>query len=79
MVNDHHAPNTPAIDMMTEEALADLILDLTQETEVQVTQDTPAQTDTPTGIETPDKGTHLTEAEFKVNHLTGSVQVAIDH
>ena len=44
MGNDHHAPNTPDIDMMTEEAIADLILDLTQETEVQAAQDTPAQT-----------------------------------
>ena len=34
MGNDYHAPNTLAIDMMTEEAIADLILGLIQETEV---------------------------------------------
>ena len=34
MANDNHAPNTPPIDVMTEEAIADLILGLTQETEV---------------------------------------------
>ena len=39
MENDNHAPNTLAIDVMTEEAIADLILGLTQETEVQATQE----------------------------------------
>ena len=34
MGNDYHAPNTPEIDVMTEEAIADLILGLIQETEV---------------------------------------------
>ena len=34
MENDYHAPNTPEINMMTEEAIADLILGLIQETEV---------------------------------------------
>ena len=79
MGNDNHAPNTLAIDMMTEEAVADLILGLTQETEVQAAQDTPAQTDTPAGTETLDIGTCLTATELKANHLTGSAQVAIDH
>ena len=37
-------PNTLAIYVMTEEAVADLILGLTQETQVQAAQDTPAQT-----------------------------------
>ena len=32
--NDYHAPNTLEIDVMTEEAIADLILGLIQETEV---------------------------------------------
>ena len=73
MGNDNHAPNTLAIDMMTEEAVADLILDLTQETEVQATTDMPA------GTETLDKGTCLTTTELKANQLTGSTQVAIDH
>ena len=64
---------------MTEEAIADLILALIQETEVQATQDTPAQTDMPAGTETLDEGTCLTAAELKADHLTGSAQVAIDH
>ena len=72
-------PNTPEIDMMTEEAIADLILGLIQETEVQATQDTPAQTDLPAGTETLDGGTCPTAAELKADHLTGSTQVAIDH
>ena len=64
---------------MTEEAAADLILDLTQETEVQATQDIPAWTDMPAGTETLEKGTHPTATELKADHLTGSAQVAIDH
>ena len=32
--NDHHTPNTLEIDVMTEEAIADLMLGLIQETEV---------------------------------------------
>ena len=64
---------------MTEEAIADLILGLTQETEVQATQDTPAQTDMPAGTETLDEGTRPTASELKADHLTGSTQVAIDH
>ena len=65
---------------MTEEAVADLILGLTQETEVGAAQDIPAQTDTPAGTETLDEGTERpTTSELKANHLTGSTQVAIDH
>ena len=79
MGNDYHAPNTPAIDVMTEEAVADLILGLIQETEVRAAQDTPAQTDTPAGTETLDEGTCLTATELKADHLTGGTQVAIDH
>ena len=79
MKNDYHAPDTPEIDMMTEEAIADLMLGLIQETEVQAAQDTPVQTDTPAGTETLDKGTHQTATELKADHLTGSNQVAIDH
>ena len=77
--NDYHAPDTLEIDVMTEEAIADLILGLIQETEVRATQDTPAQTDMPAGIETLDGGTRPTAAELKADHLTGSTQVAIDH
>ena len=32
--NDHHALDTPEIDVMTEEAIADLMLGLIKETEV---------------------------------------------
>ena len=79
MGNNYHTPNTPVIDVMTEEAIADLILGLTQETEVEATQDIPAQTDTPAGTEILDKGTCPTTSELKADHLTGSAQVAIDH
>ena len=78
MGNNNHAPNTLAIDVMTEEAVADLVLGLTQETEVQAAQDTPAQTDTPAGTETLDEGTRQTATELKADHLTGSDQVAIE-
>ena len=33
MENDYHAPDTPEINVVTEEAIADLISGLTQETE----------------------------------------------
>ena len=77
--NDYHAPNTPEIDVMTQEAVADLMLGLTQETEVQAAQDTPAWTETPAGTETLHKGIHPIAAELKADHLIGSAQVAIDH
>ena len=64
---------------MTGEAIADLILGLIQETEVQAAQDIPAQADMPAGTETLDEGTHLTATKLKADHLTGSTQVAIDH
>ena len=76
--NDYHAPDTLEIDTMTE-ATADLMLGLIQETEVQASQDNPAQTDTPAGTETLDEGTRQTATELKANHLTGSDQLAIDH
>ena len=79
MENNYHTPDTLEIDMMTEEASADLMLGLIQETEMQAAQDTPAQTDTPAGAETLDKGTRQTTTELKADHLTGSDQVAIDH
>ena len=63
MGNDYHTPNTPVIDVMTE-ATADLILGLTQETEVQATQDIPAWTDTPAGTETLDEGTCLPSSKL---------------
>ena len=64
---------------MTEEAIADLILGLTQQTEVGAALDIPVQTDKPAGTETLDEGTHLTATELKADHLTGSAQLAIDH
>ena len=64
---------------MTEEAIADLILGLTQETEVGATQDIPVQTDMPTGTETIEEGTCPTATELKADHLMGSTQVAIDN
>ena len=64
---------------MTEEAIAGLMLGHTQETEVQATQDTPAQTDTPAGTETQDGGTHWTTTKLKADHPTGSDQAATDH
>ena len=79
MENDYHTPDTLEIGMMTEKAIADLILGLTQETEAQATQDTPARTDMPAGTKTLDGGTRPTAAELKAGHPTGSTQVAIDH
>ena len=64
---------------MTGEAAADLMLGHIQETEVQAAQDTPVQTDTPTGTETLDEGTCRTATKLKADHPTGSNQVAIDH
>ena len=79
MEDDHHTLDTPEIDVMTGEAAADLMLGCTQETEVQATQDTLVQTDTPAGTETLDEGTCQTATELKADHPTGSDQVAIDH
>ena len=50
--DDHRAPDTPQVNVMTGEVGADPMLGYTRETEVQVTQDTPAQTGTPAGTET---------------------------
>ena len=48
----HCALDTQQIDVMIEEVRADPMLGYTRETEVQVTQDTPAQTDMPAETET---------------------------
>ena len=79
MEDDHHILDTLETDVMTGEATADLMLGCTQETKMQVAQHTPAQTDTPAGKGTQDKGTHRTATELKANHPTDSSQVAIDH
>ena len=47
--DDHCTPDTPQVDVMTGETRADPMLGYTRETEVQVAQDRPAQTDTPDG------------------------------
>ena len=72
MADDHHALNTPQVDVMTEEARADPTLVYTRETEVQVTQDTPAQTDMPAETETQDRDTCLTATGPRAIHPTGS-------
>ena len=78
MEDDHHALDTPQIDVITE-ATADPMLGYTQETEVQVAQDTPAQTGTPAGTETQDRDTHQTATKPKADHPTDSGQLTIDH
>ena len=77
--DDHHTPGTPKVDMMTGEAGADPVLGYTRETEVQVTQDTPAQTGTPaeTGIQ--DRDTCQTATKPRANHPTDSGQAITDH
>ena len=79
MEDDHHALNTLQIDVMTGEAAADPMLGYTRETEVQVTQDTPAQTGTPAGTETQDGDTHRTATEPRADHPTDNSQATIDH
>ena len=72
MADDHHALDTPQVNVMTEEAEADPTLGYTRETEVQVTQDTPAQTDMPAGTETQDGDTCLTTTGPRAIHPTDS-------
>ena len=79
VADDHCALDTRQVDMMTEEAGADPMLGYTRETEVQVTQDTPAQADMPAGTETPDGDTRLTATEPRAIHPTDSDQAITDH
>ena len=79
MEDDHRAPDTSQVDVMTGEAGADPMLGYTRETEVQVTQDTPAQTGTPAGTETQDGDTHQTATEPRAIHPTDSDQAITDH
>ena len=72
VADDHHALDTPQVDVMIEEAGADPTLGYTRETEVQVAQDTPAQTDTPAGTETQDGNTRLTATGPRAIHPTDS-------
>ena len=64
---------------MTGEAGADPMLGYTRETEVQVAQDTPAQTDTPAGTETQDGDTCQTASGPRADHPTDSSQAITDH
>ena len=77
--DDHHAPGTPQVDVMTGEARADPMLGYTRETKVQAAQDTPAQTGTPAGTETQDEDTCQTATKPRANHPTDSSQATIDH
>ena len=77
--DDHCTPNTSQADAMTGEAGADPMLGYTRETEVQVTQDTPAQTGTPARTETQDGDTCLTTTEPRAIHPTDSDQAITDH
>ena len=79
MGDDHRAPNTLQVNMMTEEAGADPMLGYTRETEVQVTQDTPVQTDTPAGTETQDGDTCLTATGPRAVHPTDGDRAITDH
>ena len=79
MGDDHCAPGTLQVDVMTGEAGADPMLGYTRETEVQVTQDTPAQTGTPAGTEIQDRDTRQTTTEPRADHPTDSGQATIDH
>ena len=77
--DDHHALDTPQVDVMTGEAGADPMLGYTRETEVQVTQDTPVQTDTPAGTKTLDRDTRLTATGPRAIHPTDSDRAITDH
>ena len=64
---------------MTEEVGADPALGCTRETEAQVAQDTPAQTNTLAEIGTQVKDTHLTTTEPRAGCPTDSDQAITDH
>ena len=77
--DDHRTPNTPQVNVMTGEAGADPMLGYTRKTEVQVAQDTPAQTGTPAGTETQDGDACQTATEPRAIHPTDSNQAITDH
>ena len=79
MGDDHRAPSTLQVDVMTGEAGADPMLGYTRETEVQVAQDTTAQTGTPAGTETQDRDTRQTATGLRADHATDSGQAITDH
>ena len=67
-----HVLNTRHINVMTEEVGADPVLGCTRQTEAQVVQDSPAQTDTLAEIGTQVKDTHLTTTEPRAVRPTDS-------
>ena len=75
----HHILDTQQIDVMTEEVGADPALGYTRETEVQVAQDTPAQTDMLAETETQVEDTHLTATELRAICPTDSDRATTDH
>ena len=77
--DDRHALDTWHTDVMTEEVRADPALGYTRETEVQVAQDTPAQTDTPAETGTQVEDTHLTTTELRAIRPTDSDRAITDH
>ena len=79
MGDDHRALGTPQANMMTGEAGADPMSGYTRETEVQVAEDTQAQTGTPAGTETRDGDARQTATEPRADHPTDSSQATIDH
>ena len=74
-----HALDTQHINVMIEEVGADPMLGCIRETEVQVAQDTPAQTDMPAETETQVKDTHLTATEPRAVRPTDSDRATTDH
>ena len=79
MGDDHCIPDTPQVNVMTGEAAAGQMLGYTRKTEVQVTQDTPAQTGTPAETETQDEDTCQTVTEPRADHPTDNNQAITDH
>ena len=79
MGDDHCTPDNLQVDVMTGEVRADPMLGYTRETEVQVAQDTPAQTGTPAETETQDGDTRQTASGPRADHPTDSSQAITDH
>ena len=79
MADDHHALDTRQVNVMTQEAEADPTLGYTRETEVQVTQDTPAPTDMPAETETQDGDTRLIATGPRAIHPTDSDRAITDY
>ena len=74
-----HTLDTWHINVMIEEVGADPTLGCTRETEVQVAQDTPAQTDMPVETETQVEDTRLTTTEPRAVRPTEINRATTDH